>query len=211
MFRFLIYSLMALQLAGCASAIKTYDSTFTKTNSHAFTLSQNASGATGSKQRSNRPYFMEFRARSAHSYGHASLVFGLLDENGRVPVDDRGVLIPGMTEITGLHPATTSIVSWSAGHIVPVPAETGPSDGDFEDAFITARFRIDLSKAEFAKLVAVVREHKRKSNVWYAPVFETNCLGYIASIARQMGLRTPHSAAFPKEYVMKLARLNQRS
>ena len=60
------------------------------------------------KPQSNRkkPYFIEFRARNALTYGHASAVFGMLDSRGRIPVNNKGVLNPKMVEISGLHPAT---------------------------------------------------------------------------------------------------------
>ncbi len=218
-FRFTLWLLISLLLGGCASTIKEYDSTFTSmikqtpgSKLHALSVngeqkSQESLRVTPVSNR-NKPYFIEFRARSALSYGHASVVFGMLDRKGKVPVNKKGVLRPKMVEISGLHPATPSSLPWSVGHVVPVPAETGPSDGDFEDAYVTARFRIDLTEDEFRKVVAIVHKHKKISTVWYAPIFDLNCLGYINSIARDMNLRVPNKLEFPREYVNSLRTLN---
>ncbi len=215
-FGFALWWPIFLLLGGCASTIKEYDSTFTSmtTETHATqlrTLSVNAEQIplrVTPISNSNRPYFIEFRARNALSYGHASVVFGKLDQKGKIPVNESGVLVPKMVEISGLHPATPNSLPWSVGLVVPVPAETGPSDGDFEDVYVTARFRIDLTEQEFLKVVAIVRKHKKLSTMWYAPLFDLNCLGYISSIARDMNLRVPHKPEFPREYVNSLRALN---
>src|ERR1700719_4162126 len=81
-----------------------------------------------------RPYFIEFRARSAYNYGHAFVVHGRVGE----PITKKSVV--------GLHPAGDSPVPWMIGHIVPVPSETGWSDGDvgYNDIYITAKYRVYL-------------------------------------------------------------------
>lgn len=210
--RLLFVCIVGLMLAGCNSQIQTYDSTFT-----ASVTEETSTAAAAAKIDSMRlkaaaklkkPYFIEFRARKAYTYGHAAVVFGKLDRNGKIPVDNKGVLNPKMVQISGLHPATTSTVPWSVGHVVPVPAETGPSDGDFEDAYVAARYRVDLTEKEFRKVVAIVNKHKRQNKVWYAPVFATNCLGYISSIAKDMGLKVPKTAKLPKEYVNAMKAAN---
>jgi hypothetical protein len=60
-------------------------------------------------------YFVDFRARTAASYGHAFLWYGRFKENGKV----------GAIEVAGLHPATDNVVPYILGHIIPVPSETG--------------------------------------------------------------------------------------
>lgn len=215
-FRFTALCLVALALGGCNSVIETYDSTFTSalsTESVSKLNSVSAFSATASRhaksaRKIHKPYFIEFRARSAQTYGHATVVFGKLDRRGKVPVDKKGVLNPKMVQISGLHPATTSNVPWSVGHVVPVPAETGPSDGDFEDIYVTARYRINLTKREFNKIVAIVHQQKEKNKLWYAPVFDMNCLGYINSIAKKMNLKVPRKILLPKDYVTSLKEMN---
>ncbi|MCP4071585.1 MAG: hypothetical protein GY742_07570 [Hyphomicrobiales bacterium] len=215
-FRFALWWLIFLLPGGCASTIKEYDSTFTSMITETGATQLRTLSVNGEQtplrvtpiSNRDRPYFIEFRARNALSYGHASVVFGKLDQKGNIPVDENGVLLPKMVEISGLHPATPSNLPWSVGHVVPVPAETGPSDGDFEDAYVTARFRIDLAEQEFRKVVAIVHKHKKLSTMWYAPIFDLNCLGYISSIARDMNLRVPRRIEFPREYITSLKALN---
>ncbi|MEO0329714.1 MAG: hypothetical protein AAF217_14090 [Pseudomonadota bacterium] len=207
------------------SAISTYDKTFTKnvrskesikesiSNPLRFTSSKNKVASFASRLSSddagnaNKPYFMEFRARAAHNYGHASVVFGKL-RNGKIPVNSKGVLDPKRVQITGLHPATDDPKQWVKGHFQPVPAETGPSDGDFEDAYVTARYQVNLTKAEFDRLVRIVNKHKRSYNYWYAVNYATNCLGYMASIAADMGMKVPAAPRFPKSFVQQLKSIN---
>ena len=206
-------------LAGCASQIKTYDSTFTALlpkqsgNSHSLKYTSAYAGAnyklSKPKSRLKRPYFIEFRARNALTYGHAFVMFGELDKNGKVPVDAKGVVIPGAIEISGLHPASNSTVPWTIGHIVPVPAETGPSDGDFEEAYATARYRINLTEKEFRKVVAVVRKHKVQGTFWHGPLYA--CVNYINAIAKDLGLKVPRRPHLPKKYVNELKRLNGKN
>jgi hypothetical protein len=62
-------------------------------------------------------YFVDFRARTAASYGHAFLWYGRVKQDGKV----------GAIEVAGLHPATDSVVPYFLGHIIPVPSETGKS------------------------------------------------------------------------------------
>jgi len=225
----LVVAATLLALSGCsllpdarpvASEIETYDSTFTAS------ASSNGSGRQTKNPFSmaflgrgnafkvhpeldgEKPYFVEFRARNALTYGHASVVFGKLDTNGKLPVNDTGILDPSLVQISGLHPATNDPKQWAKGHAVPVPAETGPSDGDFEDAYVTARFQINLTEQEFHKLVAIVQRHKASYAYWYAPNYAANCLGYIGSIAKAMGLRVPTVPTIPKQYVQQLKALN---
>lgn len=221
--------LLSLVLAGCSpvnppgpvpSEIKTYDSTFTSgapdyqkpdpfyRSFFRIPWAGKPDFRVAKKARAQKPYFIEFRARSAYSYGHASVVFGRLDPNGRIPVNGRGVLDPDLVEISGLHPATSDPRQWAKGHVVPVPAETGPSDGDFEDAYVTSRFRIDLTEQEFRKVVAIVNRHKKRYAYWYAPNYATNCLGYIGSIAKDMGLAVPSVPLLPRQFVQRLKAIN---
>jgi hypothetical protein len=150
-----------------------------------------------------KPYFIEFRARGAVTYGHACVVFGKLDENGRVPVDERGWLIPSMTEITGLHPVSNDL---TVGHVIPVPAKTGPSAGDQDSAYIARWYRIKLTEEEFKRVVALIKCRKRRTHVWYGPT--QNCVTYVRAIARDLGLEVPGVMHLPAGFVTNLERLN---
>ena len=97
----------------------------------------------------SRPYFVEFRARSAYSYGHTFLVHGRVGQK----ITARDVI--------GLHPASESSVPWMIGHLIPVVSETGASDGDFEDKYIIARYRVLLTEPEYKKTLAMMRGMQR--------------------------------------------------
>lgn len=140
-------------------------------------------------------YFVEFRSRNAESYGHTFAVHGLIGQ--KIAAD----------HVVGLHPATDSPIPWMIGHILLVPSETGASDGDTEDEYITARFRVLLTEAEYKKTVSYMKGLQERSPVWHAVLY--NCNAFVADIAQSMGLRTPFSTLMmPKEFITELGHLN---
>jgi hypothetical protein len=144
---------------------------------------------------SGKPYFVEFRARSAHSYGHTFLVHGRVGQ--RITARD----------VVGLHPASESSVPWMIGHIIPVVSETGASDGDYEDEYIIARYRVYLTEPEYKKTLATMRRMQASSPVWHAVLY--NCNRFVGDIAETMGLRAPgNSLLMPKEYINTLKAVN---
>jgi len=152
-------------------------------------------------QSEGRPYFIEFRSRNAANYGHAFVLYG---KNGT-----KGT-------IAGLHPAgdrkdcvNCSVVAWTIGHLIPVPAETGASDGDDEpELYLTARYRVRLTAAEYKKVAAYVRKKQAENPMWNALV--NNCVEFIGDIATYMGLKAPSPIGIfaTRVYVEELARLN---
>lgn len=153
-----------------------------------------------------KPYFIDFRSRSAQSYGHSFVVYGKLDANGHIPYDRKGVLIHSMTEVAGLHPASTSNIPYSLGHFIPVPSETGPSDGDTEIQYMTAHYRIDLTPEQYADVVSYIKGLQASSPVWHAVAY--NCSAFIGDIAKHMGLKTPNPLLFPENYIHSLRKMN---
>jgi len=144
-----------------------------------------------------KPYAIEFRARNAQSYGHTFSIYGRLDARGRIV----------KPTVSGLHPATESPIPWMIGHIVAVPSETGPSDGDTEDQYVLARFRILLSESEYKKVLGFIKKLNDKSPVWHAVTY--NCNAYVGEIATFMGLRATQSTMLmPQDYIEKLRDLN---
>jgi len=148
-----------------------------------------------------RPYFIEFRSRNAANYGHAFVLYGRVGSKGT---------------IAGLHPAgdrpdcvNCSVFAWTIGHLIPVPAETGASDGDDEpELYLTARYRIRLTAAEYRKVVAYIRQKQADTKTWNALV--NNCAEFIGGIAEYMGLKTPSMIGVfaTRVYVEELAQLN---
>ena len=144
----------------------------------------------------SRPYFIEFRARAAYNYGHAFVVHGKVGE----PITKRSVV--------GLHPAGESPVPWMIGHIVPVPSETGWSDGDvgYNDKYITAKYRVYLTEAEYRVLLAKMRQMQASSPVWSATLY--NCVAFVGDIAAFLGMQHPFHWVMPKEYIEGIKRMN---
>jgi hypothetical protein len=143
-------------------------------------------------------YFVDFRARTAASYGHAFLWYGRLNERGKV----------GLIEVAGLHPASDSPVPYILGHLIPVPAETGKSYGDLDEQYLTANYRIYLKEADARRVFAYIKHKQETSPLWLAGVY--NCTAFLADIAGYMGLRTPVTATwmYPEDFINNLRDLN---
>lgn len=141
-------------------------------------------------------YFIEFRSRHALSYGHTFAVHGRLNARGEF----------ADIEVAGLHPSGESSVPWTIGHVVPVPAETGASDGDLEDEYITGRYRVVLSEAQYATVAAFIKQLKASSPVWHAALY--NCNAFVATIAQSMGMQTPFTWLPPAEFIASLREMN---
>src|SRR5260370_17900106 len=135
-----------------------------------------------------RPYFIEFRARAAYNYGHSFVVHGRVGE----PITKKSVV--------GLHPAGDS-GPWMLGHIIPVPSETGWSDGDvgYNDRYITAKYRVFLTEAEYRVILAKMRQMQSGTKLWYAPLY--NCVAFVGDIAAFMGMQHPFHLVMPKAYI----------
>lgn len=152
----------------------------------------------------NKPYFFEFRARSAATYGHMYVLFG--------QVNGRGEIIK--SDIAGLHPAgdsndclNCSVVSWTLGHVLFVPAETGASDGDLEEKYVSARYRVMVDAATYKKASAAIKKLKADNPVWNALL--RNCVSFGNDIAESLDLKTPSFGWLePKDYVESLRDLN---
>ena len=141
-------------------------------------------------------YFVEFRSRHAASYGHTFLVHGQLNANGEV-----GQLTPD--QVAGLGPATESPVPWMIGHVVPVPSTTGAGDGDLEEEYVSARFRVMLSEPEYRRVAAYIRHRQKDSPLWHAALY--NCNAWVGDIARFMGLKAPANVwQFPAEFINEM-------
>ena len=153
-----------------------------------------------SAQKDAGRYFVEFRSRYALSYGHTFLVHGRLNQKGEV-----GAL--SAKNVAGFHPAGRGSELWMVGHLVPVPAETGPSDGDLEEEYVSARFRVYLTEAEYNRLAAHIKEKQASIAMWHAATY--NCNLWVGQIAQFMGLKAPASHwLYPADYINEMRRLN---
>jgi hypothetical protein len=141
-------------------------------------------------------YFIEFRSRTALSYGHAYVVYGRLDAKGQM-IDP---------QVGAIHPATNSVIPYMIGHLVPVPADHGASDGDLEEQYVSARYRVMLSEAEYNRVVAYIKELEASTPVWHA--FLYSCTSFVGDVAKSMGLRTPPSQLYPEVFINNLRAMN---
>src|SRR5262249_23731250 len=137
------------------------------------------------------PYYVDFRARTAASYGHAFVWYGKTSERA--------------VEVAGLHPAGDT-VPYVLGHLMFVPSETGASYGDLDEQYLTASYRVYLNEADAKKVFAYIKHLQATSPVWNAET--TNCTNFIGRIASFMGLKVPFHLQKPEEYVNELKALN---
>lgn len=136
-----------------------------------------------------------FVPRSALSYGHTFVVFGRVGER----------LTP--KNVAGLHPKGDSSITYIFGHLLPVDSETGASDGDLDEQYTTARFRVWLGPSEYHAVVRHIRELQASSPAWHAATF--NCNAFVGIIAHFVGLTSPPTWLFPDDFVNSMRRMNE--
>ena len=137
------------------------------------------------------PYYVDFRARTAASYGHAFVWYGKTSEKE--------------VEVAGLAPAG-DMLPYILGHVLFVPAETGATYGDLDEQYLTASYRVYLSEADAKRVFAYIKHLQETSPVWNAAT--ANCTAFIGRIATFMGLDAPFHLLKPEEYVNQLRELN---
>ena len=153
-----------------------------------------------------RPYFVEFRARAAASYGHMYVLYGQLNGQGEIVKSD----------IAGFHPKgdannceNSSLVPWTVGHVLFVPVfEIGASDGDLEEKYVTGRYRVMVDGAAFKKVSAHVKRLKAEKPLWNALI--NNCVTFGNDIAVLIGLKNSSGVNLmkPEHYIESLRELN---
>jgi hypothetical protein len=137
------------------------------------------------------PYYVDFRARTAASWGHAFVWYGKTSER--------------QVEVAGLTPVGDSL-TYVLGYFTWVPSETGASYGDLDPQYLTAHYKVYLNEADAKKVFAYIKKLQASSPVWNAEI--SNCTSFIGDIAEFMGLKTPNRWHRPEEYVNELKALN---
>jgi hypothetical protein len=137
------------------------------------------------------PYYVDFRARTAATYGHAFVWFGKTSEK--------------QVEVAGLWPEGDE-VPYMLGHLTWVPAGTGASYGDLDEQYLTASYRVYLNEEDAKKVFAYIKHLQATSPLWNAET--TNCTFFIGQIASFMGLKAPFHLLMPEEYVNQLKAIN---
>jgi len=149
-------------------------------------------------------YFVEFRARNAASYGHMYVMYGQV--NARDEIVD--------SHIAGFFPAgdkrdcvNCSVVNWTVGHLIFVPGEMGVSDGDLEEKYVLARYRVWVNRAEYQKVGAFIKEREDHVPQWNA--LWKNCVDFGRDVAEFMNLKVPLFIWMePKDFIHALAFAN---
>ena len=139
------------------------------------------------------PYYVDFRARTAASWGHAFVWYGKTSER--------------QVEVAGLTPKGDE-VAYVLGYVTLVPSETGASYGDLDPEYLTASYRVYLNEADAKRVFAYIKKLQASSPVWNAETF--NCTSFIGSIASFMGLKVPNRWQRPENYVNSLKEMNGR-
>ncbi len=137
------------------------------------------------------PYYVDFRARTAASWGHAFVWYGKTSERA--------------VEVAGLTPAGDTL-EYMLGYLTWVPSETGASYGDLDPEYLTASYRVYLNEADAKRVFAYIKQLQASSPVWNAEF--SNCTSFIGDIAHFMGLKTPVRWTRPEDYVNDLKELN---
>ncbi|MBR0688009.1 hypothetical protein JQ594_18930 [Bradyrhizobium manausense] len=137
------------------------------------------------------PYYVDFRARTAASWGHAFVWYGKTSERA--------------VEVAGLTPKGDTL-SYVLGHLTWVPSETGASYGDLDPEYLTASYRVYLNEADAKRVFAYIKKLQASSPVWNAET--TNCTGFIGDIAEYMGLKVPYRWQRPENFVNSLKEIN---
>ncbi len=155
-----------------------------------FTLQPASAHGTGSPS-AKGPYYVDFRARTAASWGHAFVWYGKTSER--------------KVEVAGLTPAGDTL-EYMLGYVAWVPSETGASYGDLDPQYLTASDRVYLNEADAKRVFAHIRKLQASSPVWNAEI--SNCTAFIGSIAEYMGLKVPLRWLRPEEYINRLKAMN---
>ena len=137
------------------------------------------------------PYYVDFRARTAASWGHAFVWYGKTSERA--------------VEVAGLTPAGDTL-PYVLGHLTWVPSETGASYGDLDPQYLTANYRVYLNEPDAKRVFAYIKKLQASSPVWNAET--TNCTSFIGNIANFMGLKVPVRWQRPEDYVNSLKAMN---
>jgi hypothetical protein len=137
------------------------------------------------------PYYVDFRARTAATYGHAFVWYGKTSEKE--------------VEVAGLAPAGDTL-PYILGHIIFVPSMTGATYGDLDEQYLTASYRVYLNEADAKKVFAYIKHLQETSPLWNAATL--NCTAFIGRIASFMGLKVPFHLMKPELYVNELKALN---
>jgi hypothetical protein len=187
-------SALAIGLSGAVQAASANESARASSNKMLASIETPADPARPAPRKqtpAKGPYYVDFRARTAASWGHAFVWYGKTNERA--------------VEVAGLTPAG-DVAEYILGYFTWVPSETGASYGDLDPEYLTANYKVYLSEADAKRVFSYIKHLKDSSPVWNAEI--SNCTGFIGDIASFMGLKTPTRWTRPENYVNELKALN---
>ena len=133
-----------------------------------------------------RHFFVKFLARSAASYGHMYVMYGEVNACHEVIRSEIAGLVPsGNTRDY----ANCSVYNWTIGNVIPVTSEIGASDGDLEEQYVLARYRVWIDAAEYKRLIAYIDRRKATKGSWHA--LFNNCVTFGHDVAAFLNLNVP--------------------
>src|ERR1700760_1479405 len=94
------------------------------------------------------PYYVDFRARTAASWGHSFVWYGKSSERA--------------VEVAGLTPKG-DVAEYVLGYFTWVPSETGASYGDLDPDYLLSHYKVYLSEAEAKQVFAYIERLKKSS------------------------------------------------
>ena len=172
--------------AACLHGVPAHAQMIGQLNASNASADSAAASAPSNKYSPSHRFFVEFRARNAASYGHMYVMYGEVNERHEVI----------RSEIAGFFPAgdsrtceNCSVYNWTIGHVVPVASEIGASDGDLEEQYVLARYRVWIDAAQYKKLVAYIKQRKAHLGPWHA--FLNNCVTFGRDVAVFLNLHVP--------------------
>src|SRR5579871_5675376 len=164
----LLAGLGAFALTGAASAAPDGDGQPHPLVAKVLALFDPPADATPAQPESRRqaaakgPYYVDFRARTAASWGHSFVWYGKSSERA--------------VEVAGLTPKG-DVAEYMLGYVTWVPSETGASYGDLDPEYLTAHYKVYLNEADAKRVFAYIKHLKEHSPVWSAEI--SNCTAFI--------------------------------
>ncbi len=139
-------------------------------------------------------HFVDFRARTGGVFGHTYIVYGNIDDSGRIL----------RARAAGFYPRgeiSQSVLS----ALLPMPSYVGleASDRSHRPSVIYRRY---LNADAYARLVTTVESMRRMQPPWNLIFF--NCNAFTAKVARSIGLRAPPTLELPNDFVRGLYAMN---
>ncbi len=141
-------------------------------------------------------HFVDFRARPGSPVGHTYVVYGNIDDRGRILT----------ARAAGFYPHGTFSQSVLAA-LLPMPGYVGlePSDRDRPPSMI---YRQRLNADEYVHFVSKVESLRKTQPAWHLLFF--NCNAFSGNLARSIGLRAPPSLELPNDFVRSLYSMNRQ-